>query len=249
MSNSYMLENGKLNDVTVTKPFCAMDIAKFVMAILVVALHTKPFASLNNEYVNVLFNAIVSLAVPFFFMCTGFLLENRILTLNEEKQKQEVITRYLIKIIKLYVIWTIIYLPLDLYSCYISEDSVIYCIFKYIAGFFLIGEHDNSWILWYLLSTIYTLFFILICNKLKFNIKIIFALGLIIYLLRNILLLSIDNTIFLAVKKVLVNGRIFTGLFYIPLGMIITKNVQKKFVCIMTFLVGLSGTIIFNRGG
>ena len=49
-----------------------LDITKFFMALLVVCIHIKILP--NNEYVSLIFtNVIARVAVPFFFVCSGFL--------------------------------------------------------------------------------------------------------------------------------------------------------------------------------
>ena len=59
---------------------------------------------------NTLFsNGICRMAVPIFFLISGYLLMYR---LNITKNKKEYIKNYFKRLIKLYIIWTIIYLPI-----------------------------------------------------------------------------------------------------------------------------------------
>ena len=55
------------------KEYKGLDIMKFVMAIVVVAIHTRPEMSCDSVFVRQIFETIYSLAVPFFFMASGFL--------------------------------------------------------------------------------------------------------------------------------------------------------------------------------
>lgn len=50
----------------------AIDIAKFVMALLVVAIHTHPENEIENKLILDIINCIYSIAVPFFFVASGF---------------------------------------------------------------------------------------------------------------------------------------------------------------------------------
>ena len=47
-----------------------IDIAKFIMAIIVVSIHTDPFIQFSNFYY--FYHSIIGLPVPFFFLATGF---------------------------------------------------------------------------------------------------------------------------------------------------------------------------------
>lgn len=69
----------------VQKEYKVLDVMKFVMAIVVVAIHTRPEMSFSSPFVIRLFESVYSIAVPFFFMASGFLLFRKIsLPLNEE---------------------------------------------------------------------------------------------------------------------------------------------------------------------
>lgn len=50
----------------------SIDVAKFMLAILVVAAHVHPFPFKNNIYV-----LLLNLAVPFFLLCTGYLIQKK----------------------------------------------------------------------------------------------------------------------------------------------------------------------------
>ena len=55
----------------------AIDFVKFIMALVVVAIHTEPFHG-SSENIQVLFDTFSGLAVPFFFISSGFLLGKRV---------------------------------------------------------------------------------------------------------------------------------------------------------------------------
>ena len=48
---------------------------KYIMAFCVIAIHTLPLKNVQNEVVTSLFDTFVSLAVPFFFLSSGYLVE------------------------------------------------------------------------------------------------------------------------------------------------------------------------------
>lgn len=63
---------------TDVKNYCGIDLIKFFMAIIVVAIHTHPLEHCSNEILIRIYNSIVSSAVPFFFISSGFLLGSKL---------------------------------------------------------------------------------------------------------------------------------------------------------------------------
>ena len=53
----------------------AIDVVKYIMAFCVIAIHTLPLKNVQNEVVTSLFDTFVSLAVSFFFLSSGYLVE------------------------------------------------------------------------------------------------------------------------------------------------------------------------------
>lgn len=72
--------------------------------------------------------------------------------------------------IYLYLLGNIVYLPLALYDFFCIQNlSYFKALVYYIRGILLVGQQYNSWILWYLLSIIYsiTVLYILFRKKCK----------------------------------------------------------------------------------
>ena len=124
------------------------------MAICVIAIHTNPLVNFNNIYVINFYNFFLSLAVPFFFVTSAYLLFSKMNIPFAFSKNKDSIKRYIFKILRLYIVWNIIYIPISIFWYLDSDKSLIFSIAHYIRGFFFIGEHFYSWILWYLLSTI-----------------------------------------------------------------------------------------------
>lgn len=164
--------------------FNSIDLFKLIMAICVVAIHTEPLAKCTNETVYVMYESFVDMAVPFFFLAAGFLLQNKIelAGCNSNIDQISIIKAYLIKIIKFYLIWSLVYLLLDVYHYVIvGQTNIITWALLYIRGFFFIGQHYNSWQLWYLLSTIYALLLLIMLLKVaKLNLKQMVIIGTVI---------------------------------------------------------------------
>ena len=211
----------------------SLDICKLLMAICVVAIHTHPLEHCTIPIVNDMYDSFVGMAVPFFFLSSGFLLAQKFDASFTSPKNIAVVKKYLQKIIKMYLIWTAAYFPIALYHFISSETGVLKSVLLYIRGFIFVGEQYNSWHLWYLLSTIYALVFIIILLKLKVSPKITLVFSSIIFLISiGIDYLSvyagdpnpfIENLIKL-IKLSIASGRILTGLFYLPLGCILARK-------------------------
>ena len=60
------------------KNYYGIDLLKFIMAVCVVAIHTQPLYDIQSTVVQRLFDTITSLAVPYFFSVSGFVLFSKI---------------------------------------------------------------------------------------------------------------------------------------------------------------------------
>lgn len=87
----------KTEVIITKKTYNSIDLAKFFAAILVVAIHSRPFA--GNELADYFFTSFLRIAVPFFFVATGFFFFL--------KEKPD-IRRYTERLASLYVLWFII---------------------------------------------------------------------------------------------------------------------------------------------
>ena len=167
-------KHGALTDKPCTEKktnYNSIDLFKFIMAIFVVAIHTEPFYYCENELFKQFFSELTACAVPFFFMASGYLLARKLNSPYCSEENQRVVISYLKKIIKMYLVWTAIYFPLAIYDYHLNGYSVPYCILITIRKIIFRGQNYNSWMLWYLLATIYASVVILATMKLKFKSK------------------------------------------------------------------------------
>ena len=132
--------------------YYSIDCAKVLFAVFVVGIHTlAPFtATLSNEAQRVI-TALLSMAVPFFFVASGFLLGNKLNSSNREGQ-QVYLRKWLYRIGRLYLLWTLIYLPYAIYGFSIEDLGFIKSLAIYTRNILLVGENFWSWPLWYLLA-------------------------------------------------------------------------------------------------
>lgn len=180
------------------KNYNSLDFIKWIMAIVVIAIHTHPLENFHCGIILRIYDKLIPIAVPFFFMCSGFLLFNKVKLPIEKKDESAIrIKNYIYHIAKYYLIWTLIFLPLTIYEYFTNDHKFLIDIFLFLRGFFLIGSHLNSWALWYLLSLLYSLILIYICLLKKKTIKFIVILTFILFVLGNFLthLILIKNNL------------------------------------------------------
>ena len=232
------------------RKFNSLDICKLLMAFCVVAIHTRPLENCTITIVNDIYESFVRMAVPFFFLSSGFLLAQKFEPSFTSQNNIAKVRKYLLKIIKMYVVWTVVYLPMAIYRFVSSGIGILKSVLLYIRGFIFIGEQYNSWHLWYLLSTIYALVFILAVLYLKLSRKKAIILSSIIFLISiglDYLVAYTGNSntfidIFIKMIKVSIgSGRILTGLFYLPLGCFF---VQKQPNLKVSWLMFVSGYLL-----
>ena len=145
------------------KQYSGIDIAKLICAVMVIAIHTQPF----SQYVWIDRGAgvITRLAVPFFFVSTGFFLD------FSDANK---VRKYIIRLFALYAIWTIIYLPFSSLS---------------VRSLLLTGVVEH---LWYLPAAILAVFLAFIVRAPKKALAISYLLMLIGTLLSTYLTVLSD---------------------------------------------------------
>lgn len=135
-----------------------IDLIKLFMACVVVAIHTTDYETFESTFANDLLQYVKCFAVPFFFAVSGYFLYSKLAVLPKEKQ-DEVYDKALRKSLKMYVIWSIIYLPINIYGEYFEwgHTSPIVIISSLLRGWFFVGQNYGSWIMWYILAYIVAL--------------------------------------------------------------------------------------------
>jgi serine/alanine racemase len=99
--------------------FTGIDGFRLIAALLVVSIHTSPLASLNPTADFILTRILARVAVPFFFMTSGFFLLSRY-SKNADKLKT-----FLRKTALLYLAAVALYLPLNLYAGYFHQAHLL----------------------------------------------------------------------------------------------------------------------------
>lgn len=145
------------------KKIASIDIFRIAAAFLVVAIHTSPLASFNETADFVLTRVIARVAVPFFFMVSGyFLSEKRILSFCKNTGL-------------IYAGAIVLYLPLNIYNSYFSKDNLPVSLIKDIL------IDGTFYHLWYLPAAITGVLIVFGFGK-KLKSGVVFGIAVVLYL-------------------------------------------------------------------
>lgn len=127
----------------------AIDLAKLICALFVVAIHVSPFGSTDQMTILswmdfFLRNCIARIAVPFFFITSGYFLFRKTDINNFDFSPCKA---YLKKLIKLYLIWSAIYFPLGFGNALIDGKDLLHGILNYVKNFIFSTSYSHLWYL------------------------------------------------------------------------------------------------------
>jgi len=200
---------------------------KLLMAIVVVAIHTTDWNLLG----------LTKVAVPYFFVSSGYFLFRKI----DGKNRQEslnIVRDWICKILRLYLICTLVYLPFTIYGFYQDNLSLSKSIVLFLRNFCFVGENYLSWPLWYLLAVVWSGCIIYVMRSLNCKVWLMFAIALALYLMANILGLD-NNDTYIKLFKTTRNGPFF-GLLYITSGGCVycynLLKIKRQLLCIICFV-------------
>ena len=241
-----------------------LDVVKFLMALLVIEIHTNPFFVGGPGLATDIVRGVDCLAVPFFFIASGFLCFRKV-SLNEfcspDSPSSIRVRETIFRQLRMYLAWTILYLPITAWADVVAGNSAQKSMLLFVRGTLLIGENQYSWPLWYLLASVVA--FGLIYGLLRsgispmrvllFSVVMLFA-GFGLGLLRD------WNSVSSALKapvglyfKVFgsVRNGLFEGFFYVSVGTVLgiwEQNLQRIpiGVPVVGMAVALAGCIFIT---
>lgn len=231
--------------------FHAIDLFKFLMVIVVIAIHTNPFVQCQSIIIDQIAIIIEDMANPFFFMVSGYLIAFK--WGDNWNQHELYIRRKLAATVRLYTVWTLISFPLSLYGYVISGNGVVSCIFSYIKYYLFVGKLYNSYHLWYLLAMIYAMLVMWALVRRKRGIQYFLITGILMYMMSFLFswfrqsdqvngLLVLAGKIFYFVFN---GGGVFTGMLYMSMGIWIKERGKTG---ILTCAGGILAGILVRYG-
>lgn len=112
-----------------------IDYVRLLATLMIVAIHIYPFTFISEEFDYTFTRILFRMAVPLFLMITGFFVLPKALKRKEELEK------YTLKILKIYIISMLIYLPVNIYNGYLSDINV----FAFLGDIFINGPFYHLW--------------------------------------------------------------------------------------------------------
>lgn len=221
--------------------FPNLDIAKLIMAFLVVEIHTRPLNDIGSGVVRQLISGIDCVAVPFFFIASGFLCFRGLALREFEDGRSPASARVrgtIRKQLRLYAIWTALLLPLALLGAYLRECGTAETALQIVRGVLFVGENDFTWPLWYLLASVVAfalVYFLLRRGVVPRLVLILSAMALLLGQFVEValrwegapapiaLLAGLYGAVFVTAR----NG-LFEGFFYVAVGMCIGLEWGKR---------------------
>lgn len=229
-----------------------IDLMKYICSILVIMVHTTPFLPFHKDLNWFTMTILGRFVVPFYFLSTGFFVFR-----NIQLKSNNYFKSYLKGLLKTYLIWSILYLPLGLQFIYTNLEISfwLYPVALLIALFY-IGTYFH---LWYISALIFSLIAIYYASKFikkRYLVIISFCLlvigsfetyyGYLFLPLKNIFDIYIN--IFFTTR----NG-LFFGLFYVCIGYILAnttflQNFKHTKCCLfLSFLVMILEAIFIHE--
>ena len=168
--------------------FKAIDLAKFIFAILVVGIHASPLGN-YSEFANFIFvDIIAGLAVPFFFMASCYFFFSKLIFENGRikkcKENFARLKKYFVRILLLYVLWSAVYLLWQIPE-WINTGWFSVGAFADYAKSALVS--NSYYHLWYILSLLYVIpvmYFLLRFINTKFFVilmAVVYVFGVLFY--------------------------------------------------------------------
>lgn len=214
-----------------SKKYNSIDLFKFLCALLIIIIHANPFDDYSKILSFGLRNIVCVVAVPFFFVASGFLCFRKVELLDGEEKKQY-IKKFLKRILLMYLLWSAIYFMFVVLN-WINNGFTIYSVLEYIRDFLFEGSYHTIWFLPALFSA--TLIVYLLRKKMTY--KQIFIISLPIYIFtllgssyygitEKIPVISNIYNIYYSIFETIKNGVCF-GFIYVALGALIGANNEK----------------------
>lgn len=187
-----------------------VDLIKLTGSILVVMIHTRPFAGSALDYYVF---SLCTIGVPYFFVISSYYFFR-----NGQNRK------YFRRIIQLYATWFIIEIPIVWYRFFYNAEHVDNNIAHFIFSFFTGSTFPVSW---YLMASFEGVLFVYILRHKLNNMHLLF-IGIVSYglcLFSSSYAFLTDNSFWnVIIHKITFGNSVFVGLIYIILGKILAEH-------------------------
>lgn len=222
-----------------------VDFVKYICSIFVIIIHTSPGLPYSKLLNFVMINIIGRIAVPFFFVASGYFMSKNL----QLKRDNAYFKKYMTSLIKLYLIWSMIYVPFGLLWIHQNLDIPVYMYpIALCIALFYIGTYYH---LWYIPALIFSLTIIYWLEK-RVSFRYILVITLILFTLGSVETYYgwIEQTPFLTIVdgyfsifQTTRNG-LFLGLCFTSWGFYLAKEqrrlqISKPGILSILFFIGM----------
>lgn len=113
-----------------------LDLIKFICAFLVIGIHTRQFLSVSDIADRLFYYDVSNYSVPFFYACSGYFL----LAKKSNIKLGDRLKIRIKKVLRLYLVWSLLYIPLTLYGWCIEGNWKLSYLFRCLRNFFCWGK-------------------------------------------------------------------------------------------------------------
>lgn len=205
-----------------------VGIYKFILALLVVAIHVEPFTGDLAFYIN---NCLARIAVPSFFVLSAYFLFDKLIN-NDWDVK--IFKKNQIHLAKYYGIWLLIHSPVILFRLWETSTDIPHFIWLVFQAVCLKGPYGALWFLPATIMAVALVYWIgkkigpYPCLLISFPLFLFAALETEYFvLIENIAWMEIVNSGLVAVFGWLANGLTF-GFFFCSIGFYIAYTKKKN---------------------
>ena len=128
----------KMNEMSRSeeKNYKLVDLIKFICAFLVIGIHTRQFLSVSDIADRLFYYDVSNYSVPFFYACSGYFL----LAKKSNIKLGDRLKIRIKKVLRLYLVWSLLYIPLTLYGWCIEGNWKLSYLFRCLRNFFCWGK-------------------------------------------------------------------------------------------------------------
>ena len=229
-----------------------IDLIKFILSILVVAIHVHPFGdnSTMSGYNFWITDCLGRIAVPFYFVCSSYFVFKKI---DVKEFDKNIPMKAAWRFFRLYILWTIIYIPWIVVSMLEYYNSVAHGLIGAVRNFLIVGSYGQLWYLNALAIAILLVTFFLLkkisVRKTIICATIIYLVGLLgnsyMGLLKPLSSYEVIWNSLRVIKKVIWTTRngLFFGFLFVAMGLWFanTKWLLKVKYSFVGFVISLTG--------
>lgn len=232
------------------KQFYGFDVLKFIMAVLVAARHMiQVFFPESSPWRLLVGSWLSNLAVPVFLVIAGFLLFRKVPEPGTEDWRatgRRTVFKYCMRILKLYLLWCVLYWPIDTYNYLHGVESLGLTIRNYIKSFFFSSTIAQ---LWYLPALLVACLIVWLCYSATRRIwpvllvtGALFVMGCLgdNWYFNQRLPMAVQQVLFAYLRHcVTMRNGVFYGAFYVAIGLFFARKKWR-----LPFLVSAVGAAL-----